>query len=588
MSESISRLNLVKVSDARISDVEKKTYLLVEGGQVYTRRFFGHSSISTSSLSFNNINPPDLKTYVSKYITITHTWVVNLVGSNSTPGSNLLGSEWSHTMSLRALPLMNSFTSMSLQINNATFNQDMNDVLPYFERCRFNKMSKDISYSPTYLDSSQRYSELCQPATVRNPLGPYGTSIDGTKIARGGFPQVVFSNITATTTDLTITVTEPIMISPLAFNNNDEPYFSGVQSMFFNAVYDSNSFARLFSISDLANGVTLTSNVVTPMSATMNFTYVTASITTNIPKTLVFPYYNVNRYVTDYNGGALVPTLTKQSNFVLNNIQISSIPKRLVLFVKQKRSSLTASSPDVFARIDKINIDFMNRSSLLASANVQQLFDMSKFNGLDMQWEEFFGGGNPGNGSVPGGIYQSGLPSGIGSVIIIEPAMDLGLDNLGSAGMSLNTQLAVTLDFTNLSLVPLSFSAYLLTIDDGLITINNGATYVQNSVVGVNDLLNIAETPTEYTTSEALIKDMNGGDFFGNIKNFIQRNLPLFKQIFEVGKTVAPLVAPLLGLGYSGGARAMRRGRGVSGGGVSGGGLVGGAKLDRLRLKNLM
>jgi len=229
---------------------------------------------------------------------------------------------------------------------------------------------------------------------------------------------------------------------------------------------------------------------------------------------------------------------------VASNLQISAIPKRLVFFVRQKRSTLNPSVPDVFARISSVSLEFMNRSSLLASASAIQLFDISKFNGVDANWQEWFG--SEAN-NFPRAV------SGVGSMIVIDPALDLGLNNLMSAGMTMNTQLQVQLTYTNINPTEtILFSIYLLTIDDGLVTFNNGASYIQNSVVGPNDLLALSESPPEYTTSDALIQSKEGGNIFGNIKSFIQKNLPLFKQIFEVGKQVAPIVAPLFGMGEEG------------------------------------
>lgn len=564
MSESVSQLKVIKVSDNRINDNDEKTYCIVQGGQLYTRRYFNYTSLSTSSISFNNVNPPNMTTYVSKYIPVTMTWVITFTGT--TTGTHLLDG-WGTTMALRAMPFNNSQISGTLQMNNATFSEDINDVLPYILRCRFQQLVDSLSETPVYLDASQNYSELT--GSVRNPLGSYGNSVQGGPIPRGGFNFVQFLTNTPTSASIRVTVTEPILISPLDFYNNNDPYFNGLQTFQYNGVFDPNIASRILSISN-NSPATFSAINVNPEGALINFTYITPSVATQVPRTMVFSYHNFNRYVTDNNIPLPAGASTSQVN---NNIQISSIPKRIVVFVKQKRSTLTPSSTDTFARITKVSIEFMNKSSLLNSASTNQLYDMSKFNGVDASWPEWYGSSG------------SGIPlavSGVGSVLVFEPASDLGLDNLGASGMTMNTQLQITVDYTNINPTnALTFSLYILTIDDGIVTMNSGACYVQNSIVGTSDLLQLNEMPPEYTTADAIVQDRMGGDLFGNIKSFFHKNLPLFKQIFDVGKQVAPIVAPLLGLGEGDGlvgGRRRYRGRG----------LVGGASLDRMRLQNLM
>ncbi len=567
MSQSISQLKLVKVSDNRINDNEEKTYCIVQGGQLCTYRFFNPASISQSSMTFSNINPPDVKVYTSKYIPITLVLLIDFTGTTS--GVNLLDG-WGTTMSLRAMPVNNSMINSTLTLNNSSFTQEMNDVLPYILRCRFQKMVDTLSESPTYLDASQEYSELS--GSIRNPLGGYQNSVQGGPVPRGGFNRVELISNTPTTGQIRVTCTEPILISPLDFMNCDNPYFAGLSTITFQATFDPDMNSRVLSISD-NSPASFTSITITPQQeSTINFTYITPSVATDIPRTMVFPFYKINKYVTDFSS-ALGSGLSITN--VASNIQIATIPKRLVFFVRQKRSTLNPSVPDTFARINSVSLQFMNRSSLLASASPAQLYDISRFNGVDMNWQEWFG-------SNPTGTFPSQV-SGVGSMIVLDPATDLGLDNLQSAGMTMNTQLQVTLNYTNLNRSgPIFYSIYVITADDGLVTINNGASYIQNSVVGVNDLLNLSESPPEYTTSDALLQSKEGGNIFGNIKSFIQKNLPLFKQIFDVGKQVAPIVAPLFGMGDD-------EGYGLVGGRRHRGrGLVGGAQLDRMRLANLI
>jgi len=74
--------------------------------------------------------------------------------------------------------------------------------------------------------------------------------------------------------------------------------------------------------------------------------------------------------------------------------------------------------------------------------------------------------------------------------------------------------------------------------------------------------------------------DYDGGNFFTSIRDFIKSPPQWAKTAWDVTKRVAPLVAPLIGLGNSGGA--------YSGGADSGGGLIGGKAISKKKLLQLM
>ncbi len=622
MSESLNRLKLVKVSDNRINDEEVRSYALLQGGSLYTRRRLDATSISASTLSFNNVNPPTANTYLDKRILLTIVYSVAFVGT--TTGTNLLD-EWGSQIAPRCMPVNNSFSSVSLQLNNATFNQDQNDVLPAFTRVGFKKLKRSLSMSPNALDQSQQYSECIG---TRNPLGPVNNAEPDEDVARGGFQGVVFGSNTPTAGSLLLTCTEPVMVSPLDWNNSNEPAFVGLTNFTFNGVFDANLQNRVISVMN-GSVATFSSIVVTPVQAQMHFLYITPSVISPIPKILNYPYFPINRYVTD-NSVPLAPLASTTK--VTNNIQISSIPKRIILYVKQNKATITPSSCDVFAAINSISVDFMNRSSLLASASQQQLFEMSKNNMLDMDWNDFSGSLAPAGPSPlnPG----SRSVSGPGSMVVINPVFDFGLDNLQTSGSTGQTQLSISVNYTNLNKVDtISFSLYLVIVDDGLITIpsSGGVCYQQNSIVGSNDLLKTSLSAPSFTTGDVLVQDQMGGSFWGKLKSFFSDLAPYAKTALKAAAPLAagvvPELAPFLpliqglGCGGCGGCaecgevmgRAMagagrRKGKAMVGGrqvdymgegmdegmGLVGGrksrakGLVGGKQLSRASLKQLL
>jgi hypothetical protein len=77
-----------------------------------------------------------------------------------------------------------------------------------------------------------------------------------------------------------------------------------------------------------------------------------------------------------------------------NNIQLQSIPERLIVFVRRiKDSTLSCCDTDSYLTIKEIRVNFNNQSGLLATFNQQQLYDSTICTGgvRNLTWEEFSG-----------------------------------------------------------------------------------------------------------------------------------------------------------------------------------------------------
>jgi hypothetical protein len=253
----------------------------------------------------------------------------------------------------------------------------------------------------------------------------------------------------------------------------------------------------------------------------------------------------------------------------MNNIQLNSIPKKMYLFIKPTRSSYTVSQTDTFARINTVSIQFGNRSSLLGNCDANQLYSISKRNGVDADFSNWYGSTN---------YNKPRNWSGCGSVLALSPWKDLGLSDYATSGTSSTIQVQVQVNYTNIqpSAAPaLQYDAYLIVVDDGLISLPGpNVCLQQNSVVAPTDLLNAHMVEASVTT-EAL-QSMEGGNFFTDVKHFFSS--PTFQKVWSVAKQVAPIVAPLVGLGMSGGADRRFDGRG----------LVGGKAVSKKKLLQLM
>lgn len=608
MSLAINPVKVVKVKDARIETSERREYAVIEGGQMYTMQVYDATSMSTSNMSFSNINPPADNSIVNKVVLVEVKYLVTL-NANILPGSTIMD-YWGSEMSLRCMPVNNSLQNLSVTLNSSTFSQDQNDLLPALSRINFRKLQNKLSYSPNALDNAQTYDELL--GSNMNPLADAQTSQVDSNKARGGYSNIEFLTNTNLEATFRVTCTEPLLISPLDFDfNQNEPSFVRLTTCSVNGLFDPNISLRVLSMTENVRSI-LTGIKVEPKAAKIFFQYITPPVTQVVPKYLSYPYYGMMRYVTD---NPLPLASHASTSYVTSNLQLQSIPKKVILFVKQTRSSLTESSPDVFARINSINVNFMNQT-LMSSAFPEQLYAISKRNGVDMDYSDWYGAvSNVTAGSVPRQV------SGTGSLIAMSPVLDWGLSDLLTSGSASQTQLSIQVNYTNLHPTDnLSFSLYLVIVSDGAITLSNQSCLTQDNVVGIADLVKTRATEPAFTNSDVIVQEMNGGNFFTDIKNFFTRNKDTIGKIASTIGKIAPHILPLIGLGgcadcggqhhqfvhgcpyckqYHESEAARIEGSGFVGGGYVGGrmkklgrpsgsGLVGGAMLSKKKLRNLM
>ena len=82
----------------------------------------------------------------------------------------------------------------------------------------------------------------------------------------------------------------------------------------------------------------------------------------------------------------------KTAQLTSSNIQLSSIPEKLIIFARRIPSSLSPMDAESYLVIKDIRVNFNNSSGLLPTLTQQQLYDASISSGLkDLTWEQFSG-----------------------------------------------------------------------------------------------------------------------------------------------------------------------------------------------------
>lgn len=585
MSDSVHKMNLVKVIDSRLTSGRINNYGIEQGPDTAQYRISPASSISNTNINFSNINPNDQTTFMDKTVYVEVQYQVNFTGTCPV-GQNLLD-QWGYDVAPRALFVNNSFRSSSVIINSNPFIENTNDNLSAYTRVNFDKLKSYLSQTASVLDNSQLYSESV--GSNANPLASVQNAPVGAVPPRGGFQGVQITSNTPTSASLLITGTEPVMVSPLKWDdvNDSSPAFINLNTFQCEFQLDDQLAARLISISDNATA-TFTNVVASVQKANLYQTFYTSQMIQQLPTVSSYPWYKV---ITFSRTGVSVPS-RGSATMQMDLINLASIPKKLYVYLKPTRSSYNINQTDAaFARIENIKVNF-GTIPVLSGTNAHSLYAISKKNGVDADFNSWYGSIN----THPRNF------SGAGSVLALSPLFDFGLQRLLTSGSNKNVQLQLEITYTNLNpSQAITYDAWVLCVQDGLCTLNGSGCVAQEAVVGHNDILNSSMLEPSLTTSD--VYEYSGGSFFSSIGDFWNKHkswlLPVAKIASTAVKGLYPASAPILsavGLGMcrdcgykcGGACGGGPSGGAYSGGAVSGGGLIGGRKLSKKKLLQLM
>ena len=446
MSYNIVPLDVYRMKDNEMKIQEQRQFAVYEGSAQTSYKNFTTTSYSDTSLQFST-PPPSPGIIVSRKVYLRLKFLINFTGT--TTSGNLLKEGFDAP---RAFPISKIIETLSCTINNNTATINLADVFSALIRYNTDYKTREFEYSetPHMLDQTQEYGALI--GGNRNPLAFYADN--PYEVPRGGFPFRIISN-TPTSAQVEMTVTEPIFLSPWLFGCGSFPGFIGVQSMSWNFVLSANK-SRVWSHADFSGNwgssgdysdITNIDWSISDIPALL-FKYLTPKEIQRIPQSVSYSWYDIQRYPTNFTStigafrsGAPLNTATIQSN----NIQLQSIPKRLYLFCRRNNSSLNATTPDTFLSITNIVVNWNNRSGLLSSASQQDLYNMSKENGLCLSWEQFSGGPLNNNSFVTPVAPATNRAGTVGSVICIEMGKDIGLDSSEAPGMLGTYQLQINI-----------------------------------------------------------------------------------------------------------------------------------------------
>jgi hypothetical protein len=628
MSGALIKEGLAKIVDPRVNLDKKINYVIEDGGVTvsYNQSYTDAAGGNSSSFTFSNADPPGPGVIIDKKVVMKVTFRLTFTG---TPvlGQRLIGyvpskdpanpiynkslvdaANYAGTSDIRAtgtdgprcFPLAQIMNSLSITINNASVQQPVSDYIEPLMRYSSGRDTDETAFSMTCAqpDQYQDYADFVTYGSARNVLGNYGEQ--GYYTNRGGFSGVrwvrnpIGDGVNPVTAIFELTVAEPLFISPLDFGapHHNERGLIGVQN-FTVTVNTTGDLSRVWSHdSTLGQPISSVSCIISSANQTLSkpelqFTYITPRLLSNIPEYNVYPYYEIDRFVTEFPGSAVAPAFPNtfidapETQLQSNSRNLSAVPKFIYIYVRESNATRDYTDTDTYAFIRRISIDFDNQTNLLASCSPYQLYTMSAKNGCELSWSQW--------------------TKFVGSVICVNVAEDLNLrEDLVAGIRDNNLNFRVRADIVNIGSQPRQYSLYVLPSYPGVFNISmNAQAIAQVGIIEKKDILAVSEVRSlDYYSAH----NYYGGkqDFRGRLGEIGKVMKSAYKVGAPVLKAAYPQYAPLLsGLeelvakymaaGYS--KKDAKRMAGVRAGvkaGVKAGSLVGGKKMTKKQMQRLL
>lgn len=504
------------VKDGRINNITPVVpYSVYSGAAQNTYQSFNATSSSTSQLSFN-VSVPSENTILDRNVLISANYTFKLTLSGTTKIGDVL-MKYGLTDAFQAFPLNSSITSINATINNTSVSVNTQDVLPILlKMIPPRELARYQGTTATYVDSvgfSAAGGFLTPDSTTQisenfNPLGSiHNTTHDGI-IPRGALPLntitvtnskgggdanklTIITDGNTITADISVILTEPLFLSPFIFaglNEGNNQGFVGLNTLNLNINIDS-SLKRFWSKNPvLAAGsagvyaISLTS--ITDAKLLLNF--LTTQITDMVQAKNVIPFTDYPRYITGVTNSSTITKNGGNNTIKSQNIQLNQIPDLFLIALRKPLNTQTITDPNLFLPIKSISINFNNASGLLSSATQQQLYEMSRDNGVQQSWLEWSGRANSYFSTLDTAAITSVdqfMRLTAGSILAINPAKDLSLPpNLSNGCIGqYNFQIDVTaFNYTSADITP---EMVIIPVNSGVFTTIAGSSSITTGLL---------------------------------------------------------------------------------------------------------
>jgi hypothetical protein len=256
-------------------------------------------------------------------------------------------------------------------------------------------------------------------------------------------------------------------------------------------------------------------------NAQVNICFLTPSLDLPLPQKSVVPFSEFPRYITTGQSALSAPTAQIQSQTIV----LPQISDMLLIYCKPSTYSdvgalaRTPNTGDYYFPITQISLNFDNFAGLMSSMTAEQLYQMSAHNGLEMDWNEWYG---KARANSTGALVQT-----VGGFLVIRPGVDFGLQS-GQAPSIIGNytlQFQVTIqNWFNSTAVPV---LYVIAVNSGFFETLAGSSRIIKGVLSEADVIS-AEPVLEMSRDG--LKRMVGNGFFNNIGSFLSKAVDLYTK----------------------------------------------------------
>ena len=551
-----SQIEPMLVKDDILMVTDKLAYAVMKGGQNVSIQKFPSTSTSANSHVYQ-INVPSTSVVLDRHL-LWHSEVT--IAFTATSGLDT--AIWGKDVAPAAFPLHQLVQNMSCQINNTTVSTTTNQILDPILRCMDKKdLARFNSTTPVFLDNYGTYADIdsADPACLNSPFSGYDKITDPDYLPRGCTVATI-TGVTATTYTVKFSVTEPIFLSPWLYGETEHKAAGiyGINNINFNMSMDSTA-KRAVRFRSLPAGLAVSSVVYGDSYIECRF--LTPHPSDLLPETNIVPYQEFTNYVKTDVALASGSSISINSN----NVQLSSIPDKVFIWVRPKQSELTYNTADSYGTITGVNILFSNQSGILSSASQYTLYNLSQEAGSKQTWLEWSGVANGLNAA--GTAVKNYTTAGGPLVLNFAEHINLAEDyySCGSIGnFNFQVQVQVT-NTTGVNMVNAELSVMFM--QSGVFVTNNG---VSSKYLGILSKEQVLQASLQEPVGKAELARLVGGGFFSrlwqgakNVAGVVKKGLdvvgaPIRKGLEMIPHPIAQGVAKGLkavGYGMSGGQR---------------------------------
>lgn len=554
---------LYHVTDSRLNKIASSVQMPVFSGPSSNtyNTYNVNGNASPTSIKFQVQVPNqdvaiDRRMYVEAKMTFEYKRNAN--GNDDNPlGANAKVFSYGQSEAFKSFPLNRMITSSQLRLNQCMFTENISENIPGILRTfDYEELAMYQNGTPVFPDNFRTYDDIGITDTVAcNPFGALDKkNYSEFLYPRGCHPATITNKQTGTgvpanpndpgypnkknddnkwTFTIVAKFIEPLLMSPLLYGNPEKSNncaFLGISTLDLQLTLA--NYQWCFSTSTPLSTIADYSFTLTKVEdAKLHLNFLSLPDSLKLPPRFVVPYLVNTRYKTT----ASLANVAGYQSMVSNNVQLNSVPERILIYVQDVEGSRTIKSSDTVLPIDSVSIKFANRSGLLSSASQYQLYKMSRDNGLFLDWYSWSGeinrGVTPINDNPATGLGTT--IKTVGSYILINPSKDLSLPEPLVNGVSAALDFEVRVQVKNTTGVVQNFELVVLVSENGLMKTENGVTSTIVSPLTKDQVLNAMSS----SSIDSAPQQIYGGGRDEDLRKLMKENRQVQKALHGASRS---------------------------------------------------